>query len=122
MIIVILYVFNSFSVFITLPDYVGLTFNVSFRPVHPRLSVFPADALRQVVVDKSPILQIGVATRTPEELKPALFHVPAYSVGFRRRGENLAERPERVDDGLSFRKEREDIIAEAPELFLHGKE
>lgn len=122
MIIVILYVFNSFSVSITLTDSVGLTFNVPFRPVHPGLSVFSGRCTPSGSRRPPPILQIGVATRTPEELEPVLFHVPAYGVGFRRRGRNLAERPERVDDGLSFWKEREDIIAETPELFLHGKE
>lgn len=54
------------------------------------LNLFPANAIRQMVIDKPRGLQMGVADGRTEELESPFFHVFAHGVGLGRRYRNLA--------------------------------
>ena len=79
---------------------------------------FSANAVRQVIVDKSCRLQVGVTNRAAEEFESPFFHVFGLGRGYR----NLAQRPEGVGNRLPVGKERQGVVVETAELFLYGEE
>ena len=83
---------------------------------------FSANAVRQVIVDKSCRLQVGVTNRAAEEFESPFFHVLAHGIGLGRGYRNLAQRPEGVGNRLPVGKERQGVVVETAELFLYGEE
>lgn len=83
---------------------------------------FPANAIRQMVVDKPRSLQMGIANGRAEELESPFFHVFAHGIGLGRGYRNLAQRPEGVGNRLPVGKERQGVVVETAELFLYGEE
>ena len=51
-------------------------------PPYRRYSPFPANAVRQMIVDKPRSLQVGVTNRSSEEFKSPFFHILAHRIGF----------------------------------------
>lgn len=59
----------------------GSAFRAAARLFACANPLFPADTIRQVVVDESRRLQVGIADRRAEEFEPSPFHVFAHRIG-----------------------------------------
>ena len=83
---------------------------------------FSTDTVRQMIVDESRSLQVGVADGRSEKLESSFFHILAHGIGFGRLYRNLTQGLKGIDNRLSAGKERQGIFIETTELLLYGKE
>ena len=79
---------------------------ILLRFKHKTFLSFPANTVRQMIVDKPRSLQMGVTNRGSEEFKSPFFHILAHGLGFGRGYRNFAQRPEGIDNRFPVRKER----------------